>query len=226
MRWISRTLLFLSLLLSACSSGGFSTPAPPPDIPTDAPIASTEAPATDSIPVSTSEVLPPPKLIATLATPHIEQGPDGPRTDSSPIPEQCGYQWAYQDLPELSGDFLQFLQQLQPEAQGNAFAFGENCIRGDGSVARFIPMETDFNITLQVSDLTSEADLGEWIVKVMQIIESIPPDRIIGPRPGRVSMIFQSNGEQKPVTFYIDQYHALPEGLSNAEIFQRLQAPQ
>jgi hypothetical protein len=226
MRRISCTLLFLSLFLSACSSSGFSPEAPPPALPTYAHTVEGESPTSDVLPVITSEVLPHAKLIATLATPHIEQGPDGPRTDSSPVPEECGYQWAYQDLPELSSDFLQSLQQLQPEAQGNAYVFGENCIRPDGSVARFLPMETDFNITLQVSDLANESDLGQWIVKVMQIIESLPPEEIIGRRPGRISMIFQSNGEQKAVTFYIDQYHALPEGLSNAEIFQRLQAPQ
>jgi hypothetical protein len=222
---ISRTLLFLSLILSACSSGGLSPEAPPPALPSDAPV--TDAPTKEIIPGSTTDLLPRPELIATLSTPHIEQGPDVPITDSPSYPEGCGYQWAYQDLPELSSDFLQSLQELQPEAQGDAFAFGENCIGQDGiTVVRFIPMETDFNIALQVSDLTNESDLGEWIVKVMQVIGNIPPDQIIGPRPGRVSMGFQSNGEQKMLSFYIDQYHALPAGLSNAEIFQRLQTPQ
>ena len=222
---ISRTLLFLSLILSACSPGSLSPEAPPPALPTGMPVSTTVAP-TNVIPVST-EVLPLPKLAATLSTPHIQQGPDGPVTDSPSYPDGCGYQWAYQDLPELSIDFLQSLQELQPEAQGNAFAFGENCIGQDGTTVRyFLPMETDFNITLQVSDLNNQSELGEWIVKVMQVIENIPPDQIIGPRPGRVSMGFQSNGEQKVLSFYIDQYHALPVGLSSAEIFQHLQQPQ
>jgi hypothetical protein len=41
-------------------------------------------------------------------------------------------------------------------------------------------METDFNIILQVNDLTNESDLGEWIVKVMQVILTIPQDQIVG----------------------------------------------
>jgi len=87
-------------------------------------------------------------------------------------------------------------------------------------------METDFNITLQVKDLTNEANLGEWIVKVMQVIENIPQEKIVGSRPGRVSVAFQKASEQKFANFYIDQYQALPSGLSNAEIYQALQAPQ
>jgi hypothetical protein len=96
----------------------------------------------------------------------------------------------------------------------------------DGSIGGFSAMETDFNITLQVNDLTNESDLGDWIVKVMQVIESIPPAQIVGPRPGRVSIVFQSNGDQKAVNFYVNQYQALPAGLSSSEIYQTLQTPQ
>lgn len=137
----------------------------------------------------------------------------------------CGYQWAQQDLPELSGEFQRAIQGLQSEAQASAFAFGENCVYADGHVD-FSAMETDFNITLQVNDLSNEAELGEWIVKVMQVVENIPEEKIVGPQPGRVSMAFQIGSEQKLVNFYINQYQALPAGLSGAEIYQALRAPQ
>ncbi|HSL29090.1 MAG TPA: hypothetical protein VK900_07820 [Anaerolineales bacterium] len=143
-----------------------------------------------------------------------------------PEPQNCGYQWAYQDLPELSSSFQASIQELQDEAQASAFAFGENCVLPDGTVAQFLPMETDFNVTLQVTDLADENALGEWIIKVMQVIESIPADQIVGPRPGRVSITFQSGTSQQVVNFYIDQYENLPAGLSNAEIYQALRAPQ
>jgi len=157
----------------------------------------------------------PPNLPATLTLTPIPSSGDG----------NCAYQWAQKDLPELSGEFQQAIQELQPEAEANAFAFGEDCVYEDGH-AVFSAMETDFNITLQVSDLSNEADLGEWIVKVMQVIENIPPEKIEGPRPGRVSMEFQSGSEQKFVNFYIDKYQSLPAGLSNTEIYQALQTPQ
>ena len=164
------------------------------------------------------------QAIATVATPHIEQPPDGnvPTVDSF---GQCAYQWAYEDLPDLSSEFQRSIQELQPEAKAGAFAFGENCVHADGS-ADFIPMETDFNITLQVNDLSSEDELGAWIVKVMQVIENIAPDQIVGPRPGRVSIEFRSTNDQMFVNFYVDQYQSLAAGLSHAEVFQALQVPQ
>ena len=190
-------LFFLTLIPSACST----IPASPISVP---------ATAIDT-----------PLSIPTTAVP----GALPPPTDAS-APGACGYQWAYQDLPELSGNVQQSLQALQPEAQAAAFAFGENCIEADGSIVRFIPMETDFNVTLQVNDLANESELGEWIVKVMQVITALPPEQIVGPRPGRVSLGFQSGSNQQMVGFYINQYQELQPGLSPAKIYRALQTPQ
>lgn len=232
-------LLLLILILSACSSGGIVIQTPSPNLATGAsPLPATltdmaEAPETGSsssltpeIPAAvTEETSPSPDLAATLATPHIDQPPDGEVATVPSRPQDCGYQWAYQDLPEVSSNFLQSVQGLQPEAEASAFAFGENCIHTDGSIT-FLPMETDFNVTLQTDVLTDEAALGEWIVKVMQVIEEIPLEQISGPRPGRVSILFESNGQQSGIKFYINQYQDLPAGLSNIAIYQTLKISQ
>lgn len=212
MRRIFRAFLFWTLILCACSTS-VATPQPVPPTATGAPLA---------LPTT---AVPHPKLIVTL-TPHIDQPPDGQIATTAPNSQNCGYQWANQNLPELSSSFQASIQALQPEAQANAYAFGENCVLSDGSIAGFGAMETDFNITLQVSDLMNESDLGEWIVKVMQVIESIPQEQIAGPQPGRVSMVFQSNGDQKGINFYVNQYQELPAGLSASEIYEALQMPQ
>jgi hypothetical protein len=229
-KWII-PLLFWTLILGACSPNKLT---PQPDLPVTADtatplpnIASPTFEPTFDFPTAIQI----PKIIATVRTPHIDQSPDGkfPGTASlTPIPPppigNCGYQWAYKDLPELSADFEKSIQDLQPEAQSSAFAFGEDCVYADGS-ATFLAMETDFNVTLKVTDPASEAELGEWIVKVMQVILNIPKDMIVGPRPGRVGIAFQAGINQKSVTFYLDQYQVLPSGLSSAEIYQALQTP-
>ncbi len=225
-----RAVLFWTLILCACSPSGTSPAGLPPDAPTIAstfivPTATSASPTAVVSPSSPTPVLPPATLIATLATPHIDQGPNGAPTVPPSNPQDCGYQWAQQALPELSSSFQQSIQGLQAEAQANAFAFGENCMHADGT-ANFLPMETDFNVTVQVNDLTNDSDFGEWIVKVMQVIQNIPPDQIVGPQPGRVTLSFQSNNGQKYINFYINQYRALQPGLSNAEIYKALQIPQ
>jgi hypothetical protein len=198
-----RAFLFLALL-SACS--GF------PAAPQTTPSITMEAP----LPIS------------TVGTPHSDQPPDTEaQVISAPAnPQDCAYQWAYQGLPELSNSFQQSLQALQPEAQGNAYIFGENCILADGSIGAFLARETDFNITLRVSDLNDEENLGNWVRKVMQIITEIPPEQIVGPVPGRVFLVFQSGSDQKAINFGIDQFQSLSPGLGDTEMFQALQVPQ
>lgn len=221
---ILRTFLFWTLILCACSPNGLPAGGAPPTAtvpgPTIPPITTIESPT----PVSTVQSLPPTKLIATLSTPHIDQPPDWAPTVPPSNPQDCGYQWAQQDLPELSTSFQQSVQSLQLEAQARAFAFGENCVHTDGT-ATFLPMETDFHVTLQVTDLTDSSTLGGWIVNVMQIIQNISPDQIVGPQPGRVTVFFEQGTQQSGLAFYINRYRALPSDLSNVEIYQALQAP-
>ncbi len=142
-----------------------------------------------------------------------------------PTAEPCGYMWASQNLTDLTLDLQAAITSLHPEAQAFAFAFGEDCIYTDGHRI-FTAMETDFNVTLPVTDLTNENDLGEWIVKAMQVITDLPKEKIVGPRPGRVTIIFTTTAEQKFVQFYIDKYQALPGGMDGWEILQTLQAQQ
>jgi hypothetical protein len=145
-----------------------------------------------------------------------------PTTKVPVDPQSCGYQWAYGEAPEAASSFAKSIQALQPEAQVNVYTFGENCVRVDGSVARFLVKETDFEVTLQMDDLSNESNLGGWIVKVMEIIQNIPPEQIRGTGPGQVSIVFQSGTGQDTIRFYANQYQALPSGLSNAEIYQTL----
>ena len=213
MRRVFSMLLFWTLILCACSTG----PASPPAVlssPTEVPIA---------LPTT---AVPHPKLVPTVLTPHIDQPPDGETTAVPLNPQDCGYQWTNQDLPELSSSFQQSIQALQPEAQASAYAFGENCIRVDGSIASFTAAETDFNVTLHVDDLANQSVLGRWIIQVMQVIEGIPAEQIAGPRPGRISIVFQSSTAQRVINFYINQYKELPPGLSHLEVYQALQALQ
>jgi hypothetical protein len=130
--------------------------------------------------------------------------------------------WASQNLTDLTLDLQDAIRSIQPEAQAYAFAFGEDCVYTDGR-RTFTAMETDFNVTLPVSDLTDENALGEWIVKTMQVIEALPKEKIVGPRPGRVTMIFTAAAEQKFLNFYIDKYQSLPKDMAGWEVYQSLQ---
>jgi hypothetical protein len=188
-------LLFWTFVLGACTQTG---------------------PAPDALPISSA--------VITL-TPYVDSVPSTELPVTQNIPptdEPCGYMWASQNLTDLTLDLQAAIKNILPEAQAYAFAFGEDCVYQDGH-RKFIAMETDFNVSLPVADLTDDNNLGEWIIKTMQVIESLSKDKIVGPRPGRVTIIFTTGAEQKFIVFYIDKYQALPKDMAGWEVYQSLQ---
>lgn len=162
---------------------------------------------------------------ALTATPLTAPPSETPTATPTAASQACAYMWASQNLTDLTLELQEAIKDVQPDAQAYAFAFGEDCIYEDGHKT-FSAMETDFNVTLQVTDLADENELGNWIIKTMQVIETLPKEKIVGPRPGRVTMIFTVGSDQKFFNFYIDKYQALPKGMAGWEIYQSLQTQQ
>lgn len=225
-----KTFLFWTLLLGACSPG-ISSPQifPASDTPTLTPLPHSTVIIPTELPLdfqtTTSSY---PKLIATLATPHIDPGPDGQfptTTDLTPeVPPSitdCGYQWAYKDLPELTAYFDQAIKNIIPNSSSHTTAFGENCISNEGQILRFLPMETDFYVTASVVTLDDYETFGIWLAQVMQIVNAISPDMIAGPKPGFVEFRFEKNPtESIGFRVPIQQYNEIVEDVTGEELLR------
>ena len=179
------TLLFLTLILCACSAG-----------------------------ISTPQILPAQSPTDTPLPPTITFTPDISSTE-------CGYQWAYQDLPDLTAQFDETVQTLIPNSTSHATAFGENCVAADGQVVRFAAMETDFYVLATVESLDDYETFGNWIYDVMQVVNGFPPDMIAGPQPGFVEFRFQKSiSESIGFRVPIRQYNDTAQGISGEELFR------
>lgn len=141
-----------------------------------------------------------------VATPQVL--PAGPPTDISPPPTedisstQCGYQWAYQDLPDLTAQFDAMVQTLIPNSTSRATAYGENCIGNDGQIVRFLAMETDFYVLATVETLDDYEAFGNWIYDAMLVVDGIPPEDLAGPQPGFVEFRFEKSLSES-ITFRV-----------------------
>ena len=151
--------------------------------------------------------LPPPSVTPPAVTPTVEQ---------------CAYVWAYQGLPEVTAQIDQAIKQIQPEASGQAEAFGENCVYTSTGQATFGAMETDFHFTIHVKDLKDDNELGTWIINTMKIVEALPASSIAGHQPGSVEFTFKSSGDQRILRVPIDKYKSLPENLNTGDIIPTL----
>ena len=226
-----RTFLFWTLILCACSTGIASSPAVPPSnaetIISPEPNSVTR-PAPFAFPTT---AMPNTELIVTVGTPHIDQPPDGNlpnTTDLTPslLPPlgECGYQWAYEDLPELSKQLQEEIMTLNLEATAWATAFGEDCVYADGH-ADFSAMETDFYVQLPVTDLEDFESFGNWMTQVMQVVEGLPRDLLAGPQAGFVEFKFtKGDTEFLFVRVPIQQFRETASGKTGEELFRMFYA--
>jgi len=208
-----KPLLLLTLILGACSPR-ISSPKVIPAV-SDT-VTSTPHPGTDPTPESVST-----KVITTVETPNVGVPPDKDSPTPSSSQQDCGYQWAYDNLPDLTEQLDQAIKALSPEATSHATAFGENCVAPDGQVVKFLAMETDFYVTLTVVDLNDHEAFGNWIAQVMQIVNGFPPGILSGPNSGFVEFRFEkSQSESIGVRVPIQQYNETANGKTGEELFQ------
>ena len=146
----------------------------------------------------------------------------GPTQDYEAV--ECAYMWANNPLPELSDDFNKILKDMQPQASGYAEAYGENCIDNEGNIVHFLPMETDFHVTLKVNNLEDKQALGELIEQVLAVVAKFPKEETPGPQPGYVGITFEAPTDELRLWFtQMDAETAIESGAKGEALFNALQ---
>jgi hypothetical protein len=140
------------------------------------------------------------------------------------VSTDCAFMWANKPLPELSDELIQVMKDYPLESEGYAQAYGENCVTSEGEVVRFLAMETDFYITLQVDDLEDERTLGELVEQVMEMLTEFPTEATPGPQPGYVGITFEAPEDSLRLWVMRTKIEtALDNGLRGEELLKALQ---
>ena len=137
---------------------------------------------------------------------------------------QCAWNWATQALPDLSTEV-----QAAMDAAGlkgvtaRAEAYGENCITASGKVDHFAAMETDYRITLAVSDLNDTVALGDLLTQTLAVIDQFPIKETPGPGAGYIGITFQSGEQVENLWFNRAKSDELrSQGLSGINLYEAL----
>lgn len=98
--------------------------------------------------------------------------------DLSPTaPPPCAWQWARQDLPDVTSQTMTALAAASvPFTQVLAEAYGENCVYMDGNqaqVAYFAAMTTDFYLTVPVESILATDALAEIIIRTYDALSNL-----------------------------------------------------
>jgi hypothetical protein len=159
--------------------------------------------------------------VTSIAT-EVPTDTSHPSQDSA---QGCYYVWATRPLTELSNKLQSDIAATSALVQASAYAFGEDCRQPDGTTT-FLAMETDFRVRLPVSAVTDEAAMGDWISRVMLMIEAIPATELPGTRPGRVEFEFTDDASRSVrATVEIQRYRIEAQDLSGALLFRYFQNP-
>jgi len=117
--------------------------------------------------------------------------------------QNCIYVWATQSLPDLTEKVQSAIDAADlTGVSATADAYGENCIDPQTNKAlSFASMETDFQITAQVADLTNMDNLGVVLEKILSVLDTFPVGKIPGPQPGYIAISFQSGKAESNLSF-------------------------
>lgn len=218
---LKKALLIWTLILFACSPGSINPQTSSEKQSTATSLPQPETSATIEIPVDLQTDVPTgPKIIVTVGTPNIFQGPDGNFPDPISTSDACAFAWAHPLLEDLTEVFNTAITKANPDASTHASAFGEDCIYPDGRKV-FFAIETDFYVKLPVANLTDYESFGNWIEQTMKIIDSLPPDMIEGPNPGFAEFEFvNSQNENLIVRVPLREYKETANGKTGESLFR------
>jgi hypothetical protein len=138
----------------------------------------------------------------------------------------CVWEWAQQDLPEVTILAQKVLDEAGlSEVNVQAQAYGENCNdpMDTNKVQYFATMKTDFSLDAQVESLSDQATLTDSGVKIYTALGTIPEDSL--PNRADVMMVTfsDSRGQSKLLLTSFDQVRAaLDKGLRGAALLEAL----
>jgi len=160
--------------------------------------------------------------ILEVATPSPSAEPPVEATFTS---QPCGYQWAYQSLPEVDVLYRQALDSAgMNTVTVRAEAFGENCVNADGSVQRFIPMQTDLYLKADLADLSPES-IGNQVELIFTALQQIPTETLPGPGSAAAFLSFEFTAGQESIRFRVQRLQvtaALQAGNHDADLYTAL----
>lgn len=152
--------------------------------------------------------------------------PEGMETETpAPNSGNCYYVWATQELPDASEKINQAVQAIFPEADGSAYAYGEDCVYADGQ-RTFGAMETDFRIAIPLKDLKDDEAVSLYVEKLLPVLRDFPTDSL----PARIKLIefrffLKPTDESRYLRFDLQVgLDSLAKGLHGLELLKALEA--
>jgi len=140
--------------------------------------------------------------------------------------QNCYFNWATQPLPELSAKVMAAINAAGLKGViAVAETYGENCIDPQtNKPVSFAVLETDFQVTVTVTDLSDTTDLGNSLEKILGVLDGLAPGDIPGPQPGYIFVSYRTGSDELNMSFTVTAgKSARTAGLHGTALLQELQ---
>lgn len=157
---------------------------------------------TGCVEVARTTQTPTPKATLIPTTPILETLTSSPVATSVVTPV-CAYVEASKDAPDASAAITQAYRSANiTHVDVRAEAVGENCIdTNTNRVASFSTRQTDIYLLVPVQDIHDTQALGDWISRLVPLIETVPADQLPGPNPGNIAIQFTNGTDEVNLWF-------------------------
>ncbi len=165
-------------------------------------------------------------FLAACNLPRFAIDPATPPPSVTPDYKNCYFNWATHSLPEISTKVQEAMDKAGlKDVTAFAEAYGENCYDSQtNEIAGFSAMETDFRVTVEVTDLQDTETLGNLLERILVVLDQFPTRSTPGPKPGYVGVRFHSGDQELYLWFLVeDGKAARDQGLHGAALLERLQ---
>lgn len=115
-----------------------------------------------------------------------------PATNTPSEPAACAYVLASKDAPDAAATLSQAYRSANfTNVDVRAAAYGEDCLdTNTNRIARFAAKQTDIYLTVTVENAHDTQSLGNWIARLVPVIDQVPAAQLPGPNPGNIAIQF------------------------------------
>jgi hypothetical protein len=147
------------------------------------------------------------RIATAVASPSTVVSTDILISSTAPTRAPCYFNWATQDLPELTAEVQAAMDDAGLERVTiSASAYGENCYANDtNEVQYFAAMQTDFSVTAQVEDIEDGGALGDLTVAIITVLNEYPPGEAPGLMPGQITILFVQGERETRLTLAVER---------------------
>ena len=141
----------------------------------------------------------------------------------------CSYVWTSRAQPELTSLLAkEAVSADMLNVEINVFTYGENCVDiVSNTVYSYAPRQTNYSVSVDVNSIEDRRGMGDWVMRVSNLIEQTPGALVAGTAPGRLDVLFRDEANSLSLNLPVARVREhIQKGLRGSALLDALEHDQ